>query len=327
MDGVHLRKFGVSTTVDFALYEIDGVDLRKNAFVETADIFLMKDEGAEANASNSATDEGRTYSLVLTATELQAARLEIIVEDQSVPKVYLDKTIMIETYGNASAQHAIDLDDSVRAGLTALPNVAAGSAGGLPDDTDANGAVRIVDGTGARELNTNSGAVALVDLVTTTTTNSDMRGTDGVDTATMRGTDNAALASVATEARLAELDAANLPATTDATLVDTAEIGVAGVGLGDLGGMSTAMKAEILVEVNAALDTAISELAQVAPTATPTMRTGLMLLYMALRNRLDVNTSGTDELQIFNDAGTVIAKKLLTDDGSDYSESKQVSGP
>lgn len=41
-------------------------------------------------------------------------------------------------------------------------------------------------------------------LVDTTTTNTDMRGTD-----------SAALASVCTEARLAELDAANLPTTTD----------------------------------------------------------------------------------------------------------------
>ena len=37
----------------------------------------------------------------------------------------------------------------------------------------------------------------------------------------MRGTDSAALASVCTETRLAELDAANLPADLDAVLVDT----------------------------------------------------------------------------------------------------------
>jgi hypothetical protein len=42
-----------------------------------------------------------------------------------------------------------------------------------------------------------------------------------IPTTAMRGTDNAALASVATEARLAELDAANLPASADAILVDT----------------------------------------------------------------------------------------------------------
>jgi len=48
-------------------------------------------------------------------------------------------------------------------------------------------------------------AVASVTLVATTTTNTDMRGTD-----------SGALASVCTEGRLAELDAANLPAVTDA---------------------------------------------------------------------------------------------------------------
>ncbi len=63
--------------------------------------------------------------------------------------------------------------DVVRMVMTALPNVAAGSAGGVATDTDSNGAVRIVDGTGAREINTNVGAVALVDLVTTTTTVTD----------------------------------------------------------------------------------------------------------------------------------------------------------
>ncbi len=50
-------------------------------------------------------------------------------------------------------------------------------------------------------------------LVDTTTANTDMRGTD-----------NAALASVATETRLAELDAANLPATTDNIETDTQDI-------------------------------------------------------------------------------------------------------
>ena len=71
----------------------------------------------------------------------------------------------------------------------------------------------------------------------------------------MRGTDSAALASVCTEGRLAELDAANLPTTTDDILTDTAEIGTAGAGLTDLGGMSAGMKAE----VNAEADTAISD--------------------------------------------------------------------
>lgn len=60
----------------------------------------------------------------------------------------------------------VDLFDSVRGGMTALPNAAAGSAGGLADDTDANGRTRIVDGTGAGEIATTSGAVDTVTTVT-----------------------------------------------------------------------------------------------------------------------------------------------------------------
>jgi len=80
--------------------------------------------------------------------------------------------------------------------------------------------------------------------------------------------------------------------------------------------------AEVLAQVNTALDTAIAELGVAAPTATPTLRTGLMLLYMALRNKTVVQTSGTDALEIHNDAGTKIASKLLTDDGDDYTENQ-----
>lgn len=103
-------------------------------------------------------------------------------------------------------------------------------------------------------------------------------------------------------------------------------IGAAGASLTDLGGMSTAMKAEVLVEINAALDAAISELSQAQPTATPSVRTGIMLMYMALRNKLDVQTSGTDAIEIHNAAGTMVAQKLLTDAGGDYSEALMVAG-
>lgn len=68
-------------------------------------------------------------------------------------------------------------------------------------------------------------------LVATTTTNTDMRGTDGANTTVP---DNASIAAI---------------------LVDTAEIGAAGAGLTDLGGMSTAMKGE----VNAEADTALTD--------------------------------------------------------------------
>jgi hypothetical protein len=68
----------------------------------------------------------------------------------------------------------------------------------------------------------------------------------------------------------------------------------------------------------------ISELAQAIPAATPTVATAIMLVYMALRNKLDITSS---TMEIHNDAGTVIAKKALTDDGTTYSEAEAVAGP
>ena len=45
-------------------------------------------------------------------------------------------------------------------------------------------------------------------------------------------------------------------------------------------------------------------------------------MYMALRNKTVVQTSGTDAIEIYNNAGTKIAAKLITDDGSDYTEAE-----
>jgi len=107
--GIQLRKYGVEFTVDFELYEIDGVDLRTDWTPAAADCEVMKDGGASTQCTNTATDEGSTYSIVITATEAEAARIVIKVVDAAT-KVFLDKVIVVETYGNASAQHAFDLD-------------------------------------------------------------------------------------------------------------------------------------------------------------------------------------------------------------------------
>jgi len=107
----------------------------------------------------------------------------------------------------------------------------------------------------------------------------------------------------------------------DAILADTNELQSDDVP-GLIAALNDVSTAEVLTQVNTALDTAIAELGVAAPTATPTMRTGLMLLYMALRNKTVVQTSGTDALEIHNDAGVKIASKLLTDTGTDYTEAE-----
>jgi len=135
MQGVHLRKYGVEAKFDFELYEVDGVDFRVDAVDAGSDCSVMKDEGAEATCTNDFVDEGKGYSITLTATEMEAARITVYIVD-SATKVWLDKSITIETYGHASAEHAMDFSDAVRGGMTALPNAAADAAGGLPISDD-----------------------------------------------------------------------------------------------------------------------------------------------------------------------------------------------
>jgi len=77
--------------------------------------------------------------------------------------------------------------------------------------------------------------------------------------------------------------------------------------------------AEILTQVNSALNASIAELGVASPTATPSLRTGLMLLYMMLRNKRDT-TASSDE--IHNSAGTVIADAVVSDDAVIFTKTK-----
>lgn len=110
--GPFLRKYGVATTFNFDLFEVDGVDFRVDAVDSGANCTIMKNEGAEATCTNDFVDEGNGYSLALTATEMQAARIKIYVIDVAT-KVWLDTSFTVETYGDASAEHAFDLDTAL----------------------------------------------------------------------------------------------------------------------------------------------------------------------------------------------------------------------
>lgn len=105
---VHLRKYGVETTVPFVLFETDGVNFKSNASHAGGDAVIMKDEGDETITANGFVDEGQGYSITLTATEMQAARIVVYIVDQGT-KEWLDTAIVIETYGHANAMHAFDL--------------------------------------------------------------------------------------------------------------------------------------------------------------------------------------------------------------------------
>lgn len=109
------RAYGTQTTLDFCLYVTDatvGAVKVESAAHASGDTYLMKDEAAEANTTNGFTDEGSCYSIVLTATEMQAARILVNIEDQGT-KTWADKCLVVETYGNASAQFGVSADVNV----------------------------------------------------------------------------------------------------------------------------------------------------------------------------------------------------------------------
>ena len=133
MSDARLRKYGVETTIPFELFEVSGITFRVDAAYTVGDVKIMKDEGAEANTTNSFTDEGTGYSLVLTAAEMTAARIVLYAVDQTATKVWIDREITIETYGNASAQHAFDLDTAtVDVGKWLGTTVATPTTAGVP---------------------------------------------------------------------------------------------------------------------------------------------------------------------------------------------------
>ncbi len=111
MQGVHLRKYGVQTIISFELYEVDGVDLRVDAVDTGSNCKLMKDQEAEATCVNDFVDEGTGYSLTLTATEMEAAQIVVYIIDAAV-KVWLDKVVIIETYGDNAAMHGYPFDQT-----------------------------------------------------------------------------------------------------------------------------------------------------------------------------------------------------------------------
>ncbi len=108
-----------------------------------------------------------------TAAEMSCEQGSIHIVD-SATKAIEDQAILFTTFGNASALHAFDLD-------TALQTV---------DLTHVMGTI-LAEGAGGRLA---AAFNKLFDVVTPTLVASDvMRGTDGVDTSTMRGTDSVVL--------------------------------------------------------------------------------------------------------------------------------------
>jgi hypothetical protein len=111
-----LRKYGEATTILFPLIDAGAADFESSPVTFAAgDTQISKDEGAFANTGSNPAHEGNgMYSLALTATEMQAARIMITVIDQTATKEWEDRALVLSTYGNAAGQHAFDLDTATQ---------------------------------------------------------------------------------------------------------------------------------------------------------------------------------------------------------------------
>jgi len=126
--------------------------------------------------------------------------------------------------------------------------------------------------------------------------------------------DDAVLAAIAA---LNNLSAAQVWAAGTRTLTAGTNIALAkGVGVTGFNDLSAAQVNAEVVDV-LSVDT-FAELSA-DPGASPTVVKALMLLYMALRNKVDITATAK---KIHNNAGTAVLTKTLSDDGTTYSESK-----
>ena len=144
-----LAKYNTQTDFNFPMVKRGVVDLAVTGdwTPATGDTKISKDSAAVANTTNNpAIASGVSWKLTVTATELSAKWITIQIID-SATKAVEDQFLNILTYGNASAFFpAPDYQDAVRFGLTALPNIASGSAGAV-----------LTSGTGTAQLNVTGG--------------------------------------------------------------------------------------------------------------------------------------------------------------------------
>lgn len=153
-----LRAYGTATTINFCLQDSDATgfpidDLEVAAVCASGDVQIMKDEGTQVNTGSCFVDEGSCYSLALTAAEMQADRIVIVIDDVTAPDAWTAKAVVIDTYGR---------DGTAQAGTAntiTLANTASAS-----NNLYQHSKVRITAGTGTgqtRRIRTYTGSTRL----------------------------------------------------------------------------------------------------------------------------------------------------------------------
>ena len=295
-----LREYGTATTIYFPLIDRGTLDFESTPVTFAAgDTQFSEDGAAFANTTNNPAHEGNgIYSLALTATEMEGANVTVTIIDQTATKLWEDQAIIIETYGDASAEHAVNINDTVRAGLTALPNAAAEAAGGL-----------YTRGTGAGQINQDANGRIDANEVT-------VGGT--TQTANDNGADINAILTDTNELQTDWANGGRLDLILDARAAEATVTALNDISAADV-------NTQVLDVVNT--DT-FSEPAQGAPAASQTITNMIYYLYAALRNRVVVDESGSPlQTRFYADDGTTILwEKDHTDASSVLDQSEGQTG-
>ena len=271
--------------------QADAKLLKANPTLAAGDVQISKDGGAFANLTTLPAvtpASGKAVKVTVSATEMTSDNVTIVFSDAAGAE-WCDLIINIATA-------ARQIDD-----LATPTNITAGTI------TTATNLTNLP----AIPNNWLTAAGIAADAIT------DAKVAADVTIASVTG----AVGSVAGQT-LANLDVASSTLATAANLAT-----VAGYIDTEVAAILAAVDTEVAA-IKAKTDNlpgaTMAELAQGIPPATPSLEQALMALYMTLRNRLDVTATTKS---VTNDAGTVIFKKALSDDGTTYSEAEAVSGP
>lgn len=116
-----LRKHNAAKSLDFPLITFGASDFVTGASFASGDVKISQDGGALSNTTNLPVEISLgVYALALTAGEMSAARIFVTIIDQTGPKVWIDQSLQITTFGNASAEFGFDLS------IGAIPELVAG---------------------------------------------------------------------------------------------------------------------------------------------------------------------------------------------------------
>ncbi len=271
--------------------QADAKLLKGSATLAAGDVQVSKDGGAFANLTTLPAvtpAAGKGIKVTLSATEMTADNVTVVFSDAAGAE-WCDLIVNIATA-------ARQIDD-----LATPTNITAGTI------TTATNLTNLP----AIPNNWLTAAGIAADAIT------DAKVAADVTIASVTG----AVGSVAGQT-LANLDVASSTLATAANLAT-----VAGYIDTEVAAILAAVDTEVAA-IKAKTDllpgATMAELAQGIPPATPSLEQAIMALYMALRNKLDVTATTKS---VTNDAGTVIFKKALSDDGTTYSEAEAVSGP